>query len=84
MTPPTGAENHGANTLPGRGTRRCKHPRARFDELQRAGLKTLQAACGVPKMTVERTCSPVQRPNFRGQAADDVEVTRAEGGTTPA
>jgi hypothetical protein len=32
----------------------------------------------------ERTCSPVQRPNFRGRAAGDVEVTRAEGGTTPA
>ena len=32
----------------------------------------------------KRTCSPVQRPNFRGHAAGDVEVTRAEGGTTPA
>jgi hypothetical protein len=32
----------------------------------------------------EHTSSPVQRPNFRGQAAGDVEVTRAEEGTTPA
>ena len=30
----------------------------------------------------ERTCSPVQSPNFRGRAAGDVEVTGAEGGTT--
>ena len=29
----------------------------------------------------ERTCNPVQRPDFRGRAAGDVEVTRAEGGT---
>jgi hypothetical protein len=33
---------------------------------------------------VERTCNPVQRPNFRGQTAGDVEVTRTEEGTTPA
>jgi hypothetical protein len=32
----------------------------------------------------ERTANPVQRPNWRGQAAGDVEVTRAERGTTPA
>jgi hypothetical protein len=51
MTPPTGAENHGADTLRGRGVRMCKHPRARYDELQCAGLQTLQATCGVPKMT---------------------------------
>ena len=36
--PPIGAENLGADTLPKvRGTPRCKHPRARFDELQHAG-----------------------------------------------
>jgi hypothetical protein len=33
---------------------------------------------------VECTCKPVQRPNFRGHAAGNVEVTRAKGGTTPA
>ena len=37
---PTGAENHGADTLPGKGTWRCKHPGARYDELQCAGLQT--------------------------------------------
>ena len=44
MAHPTGAENHGADTLPGRGMRRCKHPRARFDELQRTGLQPCKAA----------------------------------------
>ena len=34
--------------------------------------------------TKEHTNNPVQRPNFRGHAAGDVEVTRAKGGTTPA
>jgi hypothetical protein len=45
--PPIGAENLGADTLPGKGNTkvlRGKHPRGRIDELQRAVLKTLQAS----------------------------------------
>ena len=45
--PPIGAENLGADTLPGKGNTevlRGKHPRGRMDELQRAVLKTLQAS----------------------------------------
>jgi hypothetical protein len=45
--PPIGAENLGADTLPGKGNTevlRGKHPRGCMDELQRAVLKTLQAS----------------------------------------
>jgi hypothetical protein len=49
MSPPKGAENHGVNTLPIRGS--SEHPRARFDELQRAWPKTVQTIWGGTKMT---------------------------------
>ena len=43
---PIGAENLGADTLPGKGSTkvlRGKHPRGRIDELQRAVWKALPA-----------------------------------------